>query len=116
MTEMHAALGIVVIVAGVLFIVVAAVAGAFGRERWVDVGRRAVMTVVVAQVVLGVVIYASGTRPQQPLHLLYGIAVLAPLPFARSFAAEAPPKARAWVDALAGLVLVGVSWRLLATG
>ncbi len=71
---------------------------------------------LVVQVLVGVLLYVGGSRPLEPLHLLYGVAILAVLPLASSFAADAPPRPRSGVRAVAGLMVVLLAWRLLSTG
>jgi hypothetical protein len=62
------------------------------------------------------VLYGSGHRPQESLHLLYGLAGLVALPFGSYFAAEAPPRPRAVVLAAAGVLTLGIFFRSFATG
>ncbi len=82
---------------------------------WVERLRRAVLALVASEVLLGGVLWLSGARPAEGLHLLYGALILGPLPLASSFAAEAPPRARSWVLAVAGGLLLLFAWRLFAT-
>jgi 4-amino-4-deoxy-L-arabinose transferase-like glycosyltransferase len=87
-----------------------------GGSRWTDRLRIGLTVVIGLQVVSGVVLFAAGARPRESLHLLYGLAALAMLPLAATFASEAPPRPRAWVLAGACLILVVVGWRLASTG
>jgi hypothetical protein len=106
------------VVLGVLLVVgtLAALSALRGGSRWVDQLRRVATVVIGLQVVTGAAVYASGGRPHESLHLLYGLAALAILPLAGSFGAEAPPRPRAWVLAVACLILVVIAWRLASTG
>lgn len=117
MQPLHASLGPIVMGIGALFALGAGIAS------WLDRGhllvRRAgfaVGALLLIQVAFGALVYLSGARPGEGLHLLYGIVILAVLPLASSFAADAPPRAHSGVLAVAGLVVVLLAWRLLSTG
>lgn len=117
MQPLHALLGSVVMAVTALFAVGAGVAA------WLDRGhglvRRAglaIAAILVLQVLVGVVLYLGGTRPAEGLHLLYGVVILAVLPFASSFASEAPPRSYSGALAVGGLVILLLAWRLLSTG
>ncbi|MDQ6682975.1 MAG: hypothetical protein M3Y88_06870 [Chloroflexota bacterium] len=83
------------------------------RWRWVE---RLVLLALGSQVVIGAALYLGGARPREPLHLLYGAALLAVIPLASTFAAEAPPRPRGVVMVGAGIVLLLLAWRLRSTG
>jgi heme A synthase len=118
MTQWHATLGIAVAGVALLFVLVAAV------TAWLDRGghaqimrlRLGVQALLAVQVVLGGLLYLTGARPGEVLHLVYGIAILGVLPLATTFASDAPPRARSWVLAVAGLLILLLAWRLLSTG
>jgi hypothetical protein len=74
------------------------------------------IAVAVAAAGLGAVLFATGSRPDELLHLLYGIALIAILPLAMTFAEEAPPGARAGVVAGAAVIGLILTWRLFVTG
>ncbi|MDP9225119.1 MAG: hypothetical protein M3P18_14990, partial [Actinomycetota bacterium] len=78
--------------------------------------RRTVTFVVVLQALVGALLFAGGQRPQESLHLLYGVAALGVLPFGSFFAAEAPPRPRATVLAVTGFLTVGILFRSFVTG
>jgi len=48
--------------------------------------------------------------------MLYGVLVAGVLPLANVFSSEAPAKARSGVLAVAGVVTLGLLWRLVRTG
>lgn len=78
--------------------------------------RIGVVSIAALQVALGAVLYATGRRPGETLHLLYGLVAVGSIPMAATFAFEAPPKAKAGaLAAAAGLMLVMI-WRLWVTG
>ncbi len=78
--------------------------------------RNALVALIGVEVALGGILYAQGRRPAESIHLLYGIVALLALPAAMTFAVEAPPKSKAGVLAVAGVVVCGLVWRLMATG
>ena len=117
MQPLHASLGPIVAIAGLAFAIVAGVSA--WLDRWHLVVRRLAPVLgglLVLQVALGAIVLLSGARPSEGLHLLYGIVILAVLPLAASFAAEAPPRPYSGVLAVGGLVVLLLAWRLLATG
>ena len=116
MGEAHGAVGEALIGGVALFTLAAVVAALTGGARWIEWLRVAVTTLVGIQVSLGVAIFVAGDRPQENLHLAYGLAALVAIPFASRFATEAPPAPRAWTLAIGGLVTIGVLWRSAATG
>jgi len=116
MAPLHSVGASVVLGALVVTGLVSALFAIRGGSRWTDRLRIALTVVIGLQVLGGVVLFASGARPRESLHLLYGLAALAILPLAATFASEAPPRPRAWVLASACLILVVVAWRLASTG
>lgn len=117
MQPLHAALGSIVMAAAVLFGIGA------GTAAWLDRGhvavRRAALVLgalLVVQLALGALVYAVGSRPDDGLHLLYGVAILAVLPLASTFASDAPPRSHSAVLAVAAIVILLLAWRLLSTG
>jgi hypothetical protein len=118
MSQWHATLGIAVAGVALLFVLVA------GITAWLDRGghaqivrlRLGVQALLAVQVVLGALLYLTGARPAEVLHLVYGVAILGVLPLATTFASDAPPRARSWVLAVAGLLILLLAWRLLSTG
>ncbi len=117
MQPLHALLGSIVMAVAALFVVGAGVATWLDRGH--DLVRRAVLAmgaILVIQVLAGVVLYLGGTRPAEGLHLLYGVVIVAVLPFASSFASEAPPRSYSGAAAIAGMLILLLAWRLLSTG
>ena len=87
-----------------------------GGSPWTDRLRIGLTVIIGLQVLTGLALFVTGIRPGESLHLVYGLAALAILPLAGTFASEAPPRPRAWVLAAACLILLVVAWRLASTG
>jgi hypothetical protein len=126
-TDVHAALGIVVLAGAVVFTVAAAAAARFssvgpsaaapgGKIAWLERFRVGLTAAIVVQMALGAVLYAQDYRPGETIHLLYGLAAVVALPLGSVFASEAPGRARLWVLAIAGAATAGTLWRLWGTG
>jgi ABC-type arginine transport system permease subunit len=117
MQAVHRTLAIAVLVMTAAF-TAGAIGAAWrqGSRPWLEWGRRALMTVIVLQVLAGLFLYGTGHRPAESLHLLYGAAALAAIPFGSYFAAEAPPRPRAVVLAAAGVLTLGIIFRSFVTG
>jgi hypothetical protein len=117
MVAVHRSLAIAVVAVALLFTVAAtAVALRSGSRPWLERLRGTVTVVVGVEALLGALLFGTGHRPEDSLHLLYGVAAVAMLPFGSVFAAEAPPRPRAGVLALAGLLTGGVLFRSFVTG
>lgn len=116
MSAVHAigALIVLVVLAGATLLTVGAALR--GGAAWVERIRVAVLVAVGAEAAIGAVTYLTGARPNEPLHVVYGLVVLGVLPLANSFASEAPPRPRAWVIAAALGVMLILFWRLASTG
>jgi hypothetical protein len=116
MGQIHADTSWLVVGVTAVFTVIAAVCARIGPRPWIDWALRAVAAVVGLQVLLGLLAYASGSRPRTGLHLLYAVAALVVLPLAKRFSSEAPPAPRAAVLAIGGVLMLMIVWRLFATG
>jgi len=110
-------LGASVVLGGaLLFAIGSALLAWRGASAWVDRARIALIALVAVEAALGAIAWLGGDRPREALHYLYGVAALAVLPLAATFSSEAPPRPRAAVMAVAGLVLTVLAWRLASTG
>jgi len=85
-------------------------------DRAFRILRVAVSAVASVTASAGLALFALGSRGFEPLHLLYGIAVLVVLPAAANFSAEAPPRQRTVIMAVAAAIALLLVWRLYATG
>jgi hypothetical protein len=87
----------------------------------VDRAVLAALVLVAAAGLVGIALLIGGSRPADPLHLLYGPAALVCMPVAIWLGARAPAgggtrlRRDVWT-AGGGIVLLGLAWRLLATG
>lgn len=117
MSDIHATAGMLTLVATALFLLSAAIAAAL--DRWHE-GARILAGVVLGGIVvqsgIGLAVMIGGEEPQEGLHLLYGVALVAVIPLALTFASEAPRRTRSAVLAVAGTAAVLLAWRLLTTG
>ncbi len=107
------------VVIGLLAVTVIAAGLATGLDR----GHRVVaglawmwLLLVAIGVLVGGVLFLSGTAPREGLHLLYGVALLGLVPLERTFAADAPPRARSGVRGVVALIALVLVWRLFTTG
>jgi hypothetical protein len=117
MAAAHAAGGLVVVVAVCCFLIASVVCARFIEPRpWLEAAGKAVMTILAAQLALGAVTLLGGRRPAEPLHFLYGVAAVGVFPLAGAFAAEAPPRARSGVMAVASAIALALVWRAFQTG
>jgi heme A synthase len=70
----------------------------------------------IIQGLVGVAMFASGRRPHDALHWLYGILLVIVLPIATTYTSGRDPRREALVYGLAGLFMVGLTIRALTTG
>jgi hypothetical protein len=87
----------------------------------VDRAVLAVLVILAAAALVGLALLATGSLPADPLHLLYGPAALIAVPVAiwigaRASAGRASRLRRDVWTAGGGIVLIGLGWRLVATG
>ncbi len=117
MQAVHAAGGMLFLgIAGAFALAALALTFLGGARPWLEWARRIVTGLLLMQVFLGGLLYATGDRPAEVIHVLYGALVVGVLPLANIFSSEAPAKGRAGVLAVAGVVTLGLLWRLLRTG
>ncbi len=117
LAQFHALAGVALLVVVALFTVLAAaLAFRLGYAGWLGRARQAVTVLLGLQLVVGMATFSAGYRPDDQLHLLYSLVAFGILPAAERFASEAPPKPRAAVLAIGGLLTLGVTWRLTGTG
>jgi heme A synthase len=71
---------------------------------------------ILLQAVIGLILVATGARPQQGLHWFYGPAVLLSLPIAWMYAARADERREAWMLFAGSLAVFLFSVRAIGTG
>lgn len=76
-----------------------------------------VMTEVlfVLQALVGIGLYATGPRPHDTLHLLYGVLLVVTLPVAASYTSSHDKRREPLVFGIAGLFMTGLAIRALTT-
>ena len=117
MSELHAAAATGLLAGAVAFAGTAAVMAALDRApAWLDWLRIVLVVAIALQAGTGLLVLAGGAAPAEQIHWLYGVVIVAVPVLAASFVAEAPPRPRAVVYALAGLLVAILAWRLGATG
>lgn len=116
MSQVHSTGAVVVLVATVAFLFYAlwcavreAAPAALGTAR------KVLAAVIGLQVLVGLILWATGDPPGESLHFLYAGVALLCVPGASAFASEAPPRAHAGVLAAAALLMLAMVWRLSAT-
>lgn len=128
-TAVHDLLGLAAI-AGSLALVVAATWSAVAGRRSggssdhrfaVDRAVLAVLVLLAAAGLVGLAMLSAGSRPADPLHLVYGPAALISVPVAIWIGSHASPARRSRIrrdiwTAGGGIVLLGLALRLFATG
>jgi hypothetical protein len=117
MSELHAAAATGLMAGAAGFAVIGGVMAALDRAPpWLEWLRIALVIAIALQAAIGLLVLVSGGTPAEQIHWLYGVVILAVPVLAPSFVEEAPPRVRAAVFALAGLLVVILAWRLGATG
>jgi hypothetical protein len=117
MSELHAAAATWLLAGALAFAVIGGVMAGLDRApRWLEWLRIALITVLAIQAATGLLVAASGGTPAEQIHWLYGAVIVAVPVLAAQFVAEAPPRPKAAVYALAGVLVAVLAWRLGATG
>ncbi len=112
--QIFAVAALIAVVIGVVWAAVLAITRrpggrAFARAQAVLVG------IVALAAIGGALVFLTGSRPADGLHLVYGAVAILVIPFARSFL-RAEARRDALVLFVAAVVLGGVIYRLFATG
>jgi hypothetical protein len=117
MSELHAAAATGLFAGAVGFAAIGGVMAVLDRApAWLDWLRIALVMALALQAATGLLVLLGGGAPAEQIHWLYGVVILAIPVLAASFVAEAPPRSKAAVYALAGLLVAVLAWRLGATG
>lgn len=70
---------------------------------------------VVVQGAFGLVLYVDGPRPQDPIHILYGITAALILPFVWSYVRDKAPRQGLLIYSLVALFIFGLAIRGMTT-
>lgn len=74
--------------------------------------RGILLLLLLAQCVLGAILYLAGARvARMPLHIIYGLVALVTLPVIAALAADTPPRTRRFREALAAVFLIAILLR-----
>ena len=114
--DVHRLIAIVAGVAAAATVVAVVVRAWLGRPGRLAVDRLILtaLVVIAANVVVGLVLLGTGSRPADPLHFLYAVVALLALPVVRFWGAL--ERRRALALGIGALVLVGLVVRLFQTG
>jgi uncharacterized membrane protein SirB2 len=117
MSELHAAAGTSLLAGAVAFAVIGGILAVLGSApKWLDWLRIVLVVTLVLQAAIGLLVLVTSRGPAEQIHWLYGVVIVAVPVLAATFVEEAPPRPRAAVYAVAGLMVVALAWRLAATG
>ncbi|MGI8609393.1 MAG: hypothetical protein ACR2MY_09235 [Candidatus Dormibacteria bacterium] len=83
--------------------------------RLVLLVRRAAIIAALLAGAAGVLLLVTGHRPHALLHVMYGVFALLTVPFAATLAARNPQRGGVY-HLVAGILLLGLAFRLAATG
>lgn len=87
-------------------------AGGPGFERF----QAAVVSLIIVGAASGLLLFASGARPTETIHLLYAVIAIGLIPLARSFLGRPSGRASAALLLVALVALGGILYRLFTTG
>ncbi|HEX5013447.1 MAG TPA: hypothetical protein VFV72_04735 [Candidatus Limnocylindrales bacterium] len=118
MSELHAGLAVVAAIGvGLLFVAAVAAAAGWTRGRlWLDRAILVQAATAAAAVATGLGLVIAGSRPDDPLHLLYGLVLVALALVVRAAAGHRPTRRVGVWLVLGSLVLGGVLFRAFMTG
>ncbi|HET9052193.1 MAG TPA: hypothetical protein VFO60_10865 [Candidatus Dormibacteraeota bacterium] len=117
MESVHRTLGLALVAVAAVGTVWAFVSGLLGRtSRALRAFVRLCALAVVAQVVVGLLLLATGHRPADALHLVYGGVVLLCIPSGIAYATGGDARREAWALSAGLLAAVLVAARAIATG
>lgn len=117
MSQLHAAVGVVVLGTSAIFALVAFGAGALDRPLlWLDRLRLAIAGLAVAAGATGVAMALNGQGPSETIHWLYGAVIVALPVMAAGIDVGDSARVRSAAYGVAGVVMALIAWRLAATG
>ena len=118
MSGLHAGLAVVAAIGvGLLFLAAVAASAGWSRGRpWLDRAMLIQVATAAAALVTGLLLLIAGNRPADPLHLLYGVVLVAIALVVRAAAGRRPTRRVGVWLVLGSLVLGGVLFRAFMTG
>ena len=117
MTGIHGISAPLAMVALTALAVAAAVLSALDREsRVLEWARRVALGVLVAEAAVGLALAVRGAAPDEWIHWVYGVAIVAVLLLPGGLRPELPARARSGAVALSSAIAAAIAWRLWASG
>lgn len=117
MTQLHAALGPVVLLLLIGLAGGASVAAVRDRAPGaLETVRRVLLAIIVAEAAIGLALAARGGAPAEWIHWAYGIVIVAGLLLPGMLRADLPAGRRSTVLAVASAFAAVIAWRLGASG
>ena len=115
--ELHDRFGFIVAI--VAMVGALAAAAALVRPSWMPAVRvylRLTVAVIAVQVVIGIVLVATGHRPAQGIHWFYGAATVLAMPIAFTVGTRLPAREQPWWVVGGAVATVLLATRALTTG
>lgn len=106
----------------ILYSIIAAIWGLviYFRGRTIDGNFWGILAtgelLILAQAVLGFILWIQGAQPGRGIHLLYGVVAVITIPAIYGFSQGRDDRRMALGYALVLLFLMGISWRAISTG
>ena len=117
MSQLHAALGVVVLGTSAIFALVAFGMSALDRPLpWLERFRLAIAGLAVGAAATGVARALTGQGPSETIHWLYGAVIVALPVIAAGIEVGESARMRSAAYGLAGVVMALIAWRLASTG
>ena len=117
MSQLHAALGLAVIGASVLFALAAFASNALDRSpRWLDRARLVIAGLAVTGASTGFALALTRTGPSEWIHWLYGVLMVAVPVMAGSVDFGTSARVRSIGFGVVGVAMALIAWRLAASG
>lgn len=117
MSQLHAAVGMVVLGTSAIFALLALASGALDRSPpWLDRLRLAIAVLAVVAAATGVVLALNEQGPSETIHWLYGAVIVALPVMAAGVDVGDSTHLRAAAYGVAGIIMALIAWRLAGTG
>jgi hypothetical protein len=117
MSQLHAAVGMVVLGTSAILALLALASGALDLPLpWLDRFRLAIAGLAVVAAATGVVLALNGRGPSETIHWLYGAVIVALPVMAAGVDVGDSTRLRAAAYGVAGIIMALIAWRLAGTG